>query len=135
MAARVPARLTPQQGRRFGVTVGGAFLVFAALAWWRGSVILTPVLTTLGAALALAGLIIPTHLGPVERAWMALAHAISRVTTPIVMAVMYFVAITPTAAMRRGFGGNPLVHGADATGFWKSRPPGSRRSRSMERQF
>ena len=29
MAAGIPARLTAAQGRRFGLTVGGAFLVFA----------------------------------------------------------------------------------------------------------
>jgi hypothetical protein len=135
MAARVPARLTPQQGRRFGVTVGGAFLVFAAVAWWRQSAILMPVLATLGAALTLAGLVVPTHLGPVERAWMALAHAISRVTTPVVMAVMYFVVITPSAFARRAFGGNPLAHADGTAGFWKARPAGSRQSKSMERQF
>ena len=31
---------------------------------------------------SLAALVAPTALGPVERAWMGLAHAISRVTTP-----------------------------------------------------
>lgn len=135
MAARVPARLTPQQGRRFGVTVGGAFLVFAALAWWRQSVVLTPVLAALGAALMAAGLVVPTHLGPVERAWMALAHAISRVTTPVVMAVMYFLVITPSGVVRRALGGNPLAHTDGAAGFWKERPAGGRQSKSMERQF
>ena len=89
MATRVPARLTTAQGRRFGLTVGGAFLVFAAIAYWRGHSTSTAVLGGLGATLALAGLIIPAHLGPVERAWMRLAHLISKVTTPIVMGVMY----------------------------------------------
>ena len=135
MAARVPARLSPQQGRRFGLTVGGAFLVFAALTWWREYATAPVVLATIGSALALAGLVVPTQLGPVERAWMALAHAISRVTTPIVMAVMYFAVITPSGVLRRAFGGNPLVHAGEASGFWKTRPPDARRSKSMERQF
>ena len=88
MAERIPARLTPQQGRRFGLTVGGAFLVFAAIAWWRSNPTLSTVLGALGGTLALAALAIPTHLGPVERAWMALAHAISKVTRPILIGVM-----------------------------------------------
>ena len=49
-------------------------------------------------------------LGPVERAWMGLAHAISKVTTPIVMGVMYLLVLTPVGLLRRRFGGNPLVH-------------------------
>jgi hypothetical protein len=135
MAARVSARLTPQQGRRFGLTVGGAFLTFAAIAWWRESPTAMSIFAALGGTLGFAALVAPAHLGPVERAWMALAHAISRVTTPIVMAVMYFVVITPSAIARRAFGGNPLVHAPAPIGFWKPRPAGSRRSKSMERQF
>ena len=135
MAARVPTRLTVAQGRRFGLTVGGAFAVLAAITWWRGHPWLMNGFGTLGGLLILAGLIVPTYLGPVERAWMALAHAISRVTTPIVMAVMYFVVLTPVGLLRRSVAGNSLMHAETATGFWKPRPAGSRRSASMERQF
>ena len=135
MAARIPARLTAREGRRFGLTVGGAFLVLASITWWRGSETATIVLGSLGGALALAGLIVPTHLGPVERAWMALAHAISRVTTPVVMAVMYFVVLTPVGLLRRALAANPVEHQEGTAGFWKQRPAGSRRSASLERQF
>jgi len=134
MAARVPARLTAAQGRRFGLTVGGAFAVLAAITWWRGHQVTMYVFGSLGSALILAGLIVPTHLGPVERAWMALAHAISKVTTPIVMSVIYYVVLTPVGLIRRATAGNSLVHQAGASGFWKQRQAGSRRS-SMERQF
>lgn len=135
MAKRIPARLTPQQGRRFGLTVGGAFLVFAAIAWWRTHPNASMVLGMLGGVLVLAGFAFPTHLGPVERAWMALAHAISRVTTPIVMGVMYLGVLLPVGVLRRGFGGNPLVHAQVDEGFWRHRPAGARQSRSMRRQF
>jgi hypothetical protein len=135
MANRIPARLTAAEGRRFGLTVGGAFVLLASVSWWRGQAAAAMVLGALGSALALAGLAVPTHLGATERAWMRLAHAISRVTTPIVMGVMYFVVITPTAALRRALGGNPLMHADGAAGFWKPRPEDGRRSKSMERQF
>lgn len=135
MATRIPARLTRQQGRRFGLTVGGAFLVLAGVTWWRDHLTVSTVFATLGAALALGGLVLPTHLGPVERAWMRLAHAISRVTTPIVMAVMYFVVLTPVGLLRRAAARNPLVHAETPAGFWKERPPERRRTLSMERQF
>ena len=135
MAAGVPARLTPSQGRRFGLTVGGAFLVLAAVAWWRGHPLATDILAGLGAVLAVAGLIVPTRLGPVERAWMALAHAISKVTTPIVMGVMYLLVLTPVGWLRRTFGGNPLVHQAQAESYWQKRPEGRRRTADLRRQF
>lgn len=134
MAARVSAGLTAAQGRRFGLTVGGAFAVLAAITWWRGHQLTMYVFGSLGSVLILAGLIVPTYLGPVERAWMALAHAISKVTTPIVMSVIYFLVLTPVGLIRRVTSGNSLVHEAAASGFWKQRQAGSRRS-SMERQF
>ena len=66
---------------------------------------------------------------------MALAHAISKVTTPIVMGVMYFVVLTPVGVLRRGFGGNPLVHAEhDRAATGASGRPGAP-SASMRRQF
>ena len=88
----------------------------------------------LGATLALAGLIIPTLLGPVERAWMQLAHVMSKVTTPIVMGVMYLLVLTPIGLIRRTLGGNPMVHAADGGSYWKARPAG-KRAGNLSRQF
>jgi uncharacterized membrane protein len=135
VAARIPARLTAAEGRRFGTTVGGAFLVLAGILWWRGRPIVAGVLAALGGVFVLGGLVIPTYLGPVERAWMRMAHLISKVTTPIFMAVMYFVVITPTALLRRTLGSNPLVHRPNQQGYWQPRVGEARRSAGMERQF
>jgi len=93
------------------------------------------VLGTLGGVLLLAGLIIPAQLGPVERAWMALARVISKVTTPIVMGVMYLLVLSPIAWLRRTVGGNPMAHAEHGQSFWHERSAGSRRSKSMRRQF
>lgn len=134
MAAGVPARLTAAQGRRFGLTVGSAFLLFAAIAWWRGHPTTTTVLGSLGGVLAVAGLVIPTLLGPVERGWMQLAHLMSKVTTPIVMGVMYLLVLTPVGLLRRTFGGNPMVHVPAGGTYWKSRPEG-RRTGNLNRQY
>ena len=62
----------------------------------------------LALAFALGGLLLPGKLGPVYRAWMGFAHALSKITTPIFMGIVYFLVITPIAAIRRTLGGNPL---------------------------
>lgn len=132
MATRVSTRLTAAQGRRFGLTVGGAFLLLSALLWYRGSATIAVVLAGLGAALMLSGLVVPTRMGPIERAWMRMAEAISRVTVPLSMALIYFTVITPVGLLRNAISGDPLRHrGHDGT-FWKSRRAGATR---MERQF
>jgi hypothetical protein len=127
--------LTRGEGRRFGFTVGGAFFVFAVFALWRERLLIANVLGAFAGLLVVAALLIPTRLGPIERAWMKLAHAISLVTTPIVMAVMYFGIITPIGMIRRWLGHSAIEHRAGEHGFWKTRPAGKRRSASMEQQF
>jgi hypothetical protein len=126
---------TAAQGRRFGATVGTAFLVFAGIAWWRGHEAVAMTLAALGSVLLLAGWLVPRQLAPIERAWMGLAHAISKVTTPIAMGVIYLLVLTPVGFLRRQFGGNPMVHQTAATGYWHSRPEGRRRTADMRRQF
>ncbi len=134
MEAGIPTGLTAAQGRRFGLTVGAAFVAIAAFAWWRGHLKTAAVLGGLGGLLSLAGLLIPRQLGPVERGWMRLAHAISKITTPVIMGAMYLLVLSPIGAVRRIFGGNPLVHQPHDNGFWKSRPPGRSRGK-LTRQF
>lgn len=134
MATRVPAGLTAAEGRRFGLTVGAAFLVLTAILLWRSHLKTAVAFGALGAVLVVAGLAVPTRLGPVERGWMKFAHLISKLTTPIVMGVMYLLVLTPFGILRRAFGGNPLEHAADAGGYWKKRPAGRGRS-NLSRQF
>ena len=140
MGARVPTRLTAAAGRRFGLTVGAAFVIIAAvLRVWRGAVTVPLVFGGIGALLLAAAVVAPRQLGPLERVWMRLAHLISRVTTPIFLGVVYFVAITPTGIIRRLLGKNALVR-SEASGnlapgsFWIVRAP-DRTQSDLDRQF
>ena len=130
----IPARLTPKEGRSFGLTVGIAFLVIAGVLAWRDFETGASVTGTLGAVLVLAGHVIPGRLGPVYRAWMGLAIAISRVTTPIVMGIIYFGLFTPVGLVRRALGRNALVRRPAETGYWIARDEGARRS-DLTHQF
>lgn len=133
METGIPARLTPQEGRKFGFTVGLAFAVFAGIAYWRGHTVSWRVLGVLGGALLVAGAVIPTLLGPVQRGWMGFAHVLSKFTTPIFLGIVYFVVVTPIALFTRGIGRRPLRHAAKDGGFWIPAPSGGRSD--MQRQF
>jgi hypothetical protein len=133
VAKQVPARLTIQERRRFGLTVGGAFLVLAALSRWRGHDVAPLVLAGLGAGLVLAGAIVPSLLGPVYLWWMALARILSKVTTPIFMGLVYFGAIMPTGLVMRALGRNPLRARARDGSYWVQHQSSS--DHSMTRQF
>lgn len=134
MESRDTTRLTAPEGRRFAFPVSVAFLVIAAVLWWREHVLLAGILGVVGTALLGAGVIIPQYLGPVQRGWMGLAHAISRVTTPIFMSVVYYVVLTPAGLLRRTLGRNPTRHAAAHGSYWRPRADRQRRS-DLRRQF
>jgi hypothetical protein len=52
---------------------------------------------------------------------MGLAHAISRVTTPIFLGLVYFLTIMPIGLIMRAVGRNPIHHRAVKDSYWASR--------------
>jgi hypothetical protein len=129
----IRTRLTAGEGRRFAFTVGPAFLVIAGLSWWRGHQYPPIVLGALGVALLLAGLVVPGRLTGIYNAWMRLAGVLSKVVSPVVVAVMYFIVMTPVGAFMRLIGKNPLRQPERDGGFWIPAPSGGRSS--LEDQF
>ena len=128
------APVSARELRRFALTVGGAFLALAAAGAWRHRPLVAGVCAPLAVVLLGAGLTIPGRLGPVYHAWMGLAHAISRVTTPVFLGVVYFGVFTPFGFVMRLTGRRPLTRPRGAATFWVERAPGARRS-DLRRQF
>ncbi len=133
MARHDRVGLTRTEGRKFGLTVGVAFLALGTILMWRGRQTAALVVLAVGGLLVLAGLAIPGRLGPVQRGWMAMAHAIGRVTTPVFMSLVYLVVLTPAGLLRRTIGQNPLRHEIEEGGYWKRVDPD--RHSDLRRQF
>jgi hypothetical protein len=133
--ARVPARLTVAEGRRFGLTLGAAFLALGGLLWWRGREPAAVIALGLAGALLLAGLVVPSRLGPARRAWMGLGMALSRITTPIFLSVVYFAVIAPIGLLLRWRGSNPLTRHRRQATCWVLRPAEAQSRGDMHRQF
>lgn len=88
--------------RRFGLVTGAIVAVlFGAFFPWvlERAVPLWPFV--LGGVLAAWALVAPASLGPVYRAWMRFGALMSRVTTPIVMGVVFYVVIAPIGFVMR----------------------------------
>jgi hypothetical protein len=135
MEENIPTRLSPAEGRKFAFTVGAAFLVLGLIAWYRHHPVALAVLCGIGLTLCLAGLIAPGRLAPVLRLWMGLAHAISRVTTPIFMGIVYFLVFAPMGLVKRIAGHNALVRRAGKDGYWIRRNGQTGTRSNLERQF
>jgi hypothetical protein len=96
-------RQTPAELRRFGLTVGGVFLLLGLVSWWRGHVWPPRVLWTVGTLLFVPGLLVPTVLEPVQRGWMRFARVLGEVNGRIILTVMFYLVIWPTGRVLRFF--------------------------------
>lgn len=134
LETRIPTRLSAAEGRRFGLTVGTAFIALGAVAAWRGHAQAASATGAIGLALAIMALGAPARLGPIYRMWMGLAEVMAKITTPVFMGVVYFAVLTPTGLLRRLLGKNALRRPAGNT-FWISRAADARQRTDMGRQF
>jgi hypothetical protein len=100
--------------------------------WWRDFEVPATVAALLGGLLLLSALVMPNRLTPVHNGWMRFALAISRVTTPVFMSIVYFVVITPIGLARRLRGKSPIVARPTAT-RWEPRVEQPRSD--LQRQF
>jgi hypothetical protein len=114
----------------FALTLTGGFLFLAALGLWRGADILLAVSLAMAVISLLAALLMPGRLTRVRKAWMKMGEAMGRVTTPLLMAVIYYLVVTPIALTRRVVSRRQPPRNSN----WHRRPPLPPPSR-MERQF
>jgi saxitoxin biosynthesis operon SxtJ-like protein len=89
--------------RRFGLTVGGTFVLFGVVSWWRGHVLPPRVLWTLGGLLCAPALVAPALLGPVQRGWMRAAAVLGEVNSRIILTVLFYAVIAPVGRVLRLF--------------------------------
>ena len=67
----------------------------------------------LGAVLAVWGLVAPLKLDPVYHTWMKFGLLLSRITTPIVLGIVFFVVFFPIGFGMRLFGRDSLARRID----------------------
>jgi hypothetical protein len=121
--------------RDFGLVTGGIIAaLFGLLFPWLLEVP-TPVWPfALGGILGAWGLIHPPSLRPVYITWMKSGLLLGRITTPIVMGVVFFLVLFPTGLVMRLAGRDPLARklDPDASSY---RVTGRDVDSSMERPF
>jgi hypothetical protein len=123
--------------RRFGLTVGGMFLLLGTLSWWRGHVRPPIVMWTVGVLLVVPGLVVPAILGPVQRAWMRGGAMLGEVNSRILLTVFFYLVVAPFGFVLRTFVRDPLdrsMRGGEPSNWIKRQPAPLDRAR-YEQQF
>lgn len=89
--------------RKFGLSVGGAFIVLGSISWWRGHAWAPVVLWVLGTLLVVPGAVAPSVLGPVQRGWLRFAAGLGHVNSRIILGTFFYVIMTPLGLLLRLF--------------------------------
>ena len=122
--------------RSFGITFTVAFALIGLVPalrhhpvrWWAVGV---------SAAFLVVSLAAPSILREPNRWWMKLAALLNRVMSPIMMALVFYLAVLPTALILRMLGKDPMRKRFDrgAASYWIPRDPPGPAPDSMARQF
>lgn len=123
--------------RAFGFTFAVVFTIIGMwpVVWWWTM----PIWWALGVAgvfLALA-LACPAVLAPLNKLWLRFGLLLHAVITPVVMGLIFFVAVTPTGLIMRALGKDMLRLKRDdkATSYWIHRTPPGPEPGSIRNQF
>lgn len=95
--------------REFGLTTGGIVAVLFGLFFpWLLERPIPRWPWVIAAVLAGWGLIVPMSLRGVYRGWMRFGLLLSKITTPIIMGIVFYLLVTPMGMIRRLAGKDSL---------------------------
>ena len=122
--------------RTFGLVMSAAFGILGVLNWWhQGRLwVWLAAIATLFLALALVA---PKTLHPLNRLWMRFGTLLHRIVNPVILALIFFAAVTPTALVMR-LRGKRLLNlelEPQVESYWIKRDPPGPAPQSMKDQF
>jgi hypothetical protein len=122
--------------RTFGLVFVVVFLIIALWPLMDGGAPRIWSLIVAGVILLLA-LLAPAILGPLNRLWTKFGLLLHRIVNPIVLGLMFYIAIVPVALVMRLMGKDPLQRRFDpaAETYWQRREPPGPAPKSMIDQF
>ena len=122
--------------RSFGLVFATVFALIGVVPFLFGKGVVVWALIVGAAFLALA-LLVPKVLAPLNRIWLRFGLLLHRIVSPIVLAFMFFVVITPIGLLMRALGKNPLRLSFDpeVESYWIKRSPPGPAPESLKDQF
>jgi hypothetical protein len=106
--------------REFGLVTGGILVALFGLLipWLLGRALpLWPWVVML--VLAVWSLVAPLSLRHVYRLWMRFGLVLSRITTPIILGIAFFLVLTPMGLLRRAFGRDAMARKFDESASYR----------------
>ena len=122
--------------RKFGFVALIFFGCLCGLGIWKQKVLPTYFFGLL-MVLGIGFVLFPGPLRPVHTAWLKIAHTLGRIITSLILALGYYLVITPAALIKRVFGGRPLPLKPDrnASSYWVARTEPTQPKERFSKRF
>jgi hypothetical protein len=128
--------VTDAQARKSALLVSAVLLGIAAWNLYRGRTGVVVVFGGLGAALVVAGLLVPPAARAFHTAWMRLAVLLGHVNSRVLLTLVYYLVVTPYGFVTRLVGRDPLRRrGAPRGSYWVERKATRQTREQFERLF
>lgn len=122
--------------RKFSLVIGIFLIVLGGLSCWR-STGHYPWLFIVAITILLVGFAMPMLLKPIHKVWMILAVLMGWVVTRIILAVLFYLIVTPIGLSIRLLGKDflDLEFSDDTSSYWILRKEIKKDRSDYERQF
>ena len=121
--------------KNFGLFFSAIFLIaaYAFLKLWGEFAVFALITSTL---FAIVAILTPQILSPLNRLWFSLGLLLGKIVSPIVLALIFFVLITPVSFVTRLFGRDELkMKKRNVESYWVDRLPPGPPSASFKKQY
>lgn len=127
---------TPGSERSFGLVIAAALVLLSLVNWWHDGRV-WPWMGGIAAVLLAAAFIYPAVLKPLNLIWFKFGMLLHAVVNPIVMAILFYVAVLPTGLLMRAVGKDMLrlKREPENESYWILRSPPGPEPESMKDQF
>jgi hypothetical protein len=125
-----------QELRSFALTISVALGIVGALVLWRKGP-MGFIFIAIGAVILLAGLVWPKSLAPLFKVWMTLALVLGFIMSHIILALVYYLVLSPIGLFMKILGKDPLTLRFDpkADSYWVRRKKKEWRRENYEKMF
>ncbi|MBI3704186.1 MAG: hypothetical protein HY244_10185 [Rhizobiales bacterium] len=128
--------IAPGSERSFGLVIAAVLILLSLVNWWHDGRV-WPWMGGIAALLLAAAFIYPAVLKPLNFIWFKFGLLLHAVVNPIVMAILFYVAVLPTGLLMRAMGKDllRLKREPEKESYWILRRPPGPAPETMKDQF
>lgn len=126
----------PREIRKFGIIGAIFFGTLFAVALWRDKALAAYFFGFLS-FLSIGFIIMPWRLRHVYAAWLKIANFIGLTVTILILTILFYFVISPTALIKKILGGRPLPLKPDdkVSTYWVTRPEPTQPQERFPKRF